>query len=59
MVASLACRQDGNGKWANLPVLNEARCGAIYSRCNTYKEVLYRMLGELKRARGKTNRARG
>jgi hypothetical protein len=47
------------GKWAYLPVLNEARCRAIYSRHDTYKEVLYRMLGELKRARGKTNRARG
>jgi hypothetical protein len=46
------------GKWAYLPILNEARCGVIYSRHNTYKEVLYRMLGELKRARGKMNRVR-
>ena len=58
-VASLARRQDGNGKWANLPVLNEARRGAIYSRHDTYREVLYRTLGEPKRARGKTNEARG
>jgi hypothetical protein len=47
------------GKWAYLPVLNEARCRAIHSRHNIYKEVLYRMLDELKRARGKTNRVRG
>jgi hypothetical protein len=47
------------GKWAYLLVLNKARCRAIYSRHDTYKEVLYRMLGELKRARGKINRARG
>ena len=33
--------------------------GAIYSICNTYKQVLYRMLSELKRVKGDTNRARG